>query len=878
MKTIKREMRFINRDKEVEDAELVLAHLATGMAIDFPIREYNGIGGIGKTALLTALWKTAQARKLPAALVDLSAISALEAGEFIQYVCEALIDQIRETSTQRALTESSKLTALGVGRGYSLDEIHGLARSESPKKIAVFLDSVDRVPTSFTEVLANDLLLPLLDGGRFAFFIASRSRVKWGTKQYTLGRRTKARLLELFSNEMTREQLSSTRFGDFADRIMSVTSGHPESTDLAARLLQDIERLENITIRDQNFGDYEKRLIDVILDNVRRDRIVPRDQFHRFYTLSVLRLVEVTIPTTFLGIIDDTEEWNSQKIIDLLGELQACDNLLLWQPLEKHYAMNDFVRRLFSLHMRVFFPEQYLVLSRAALKYYDDRLQKSLNDVHPDIVALVEKVYHSADIHRLSSPRKFDLQISMQLRRLLLSDLEMAIPGGGMALAGRREYGIFRSFEHRLESLESLKQRLRTDTELHERIGDLEPFEPERFLLQIVTDYEKEFLSADHAILDIVQSPRTSQQETEDVEEYVAAFITRRPEPITTCPLRIANADKEYLLTELRERQRAQSLTVQDLKIFGSWIFNKFLRDEVYNLISDHISLRSPLTISVDDTTIPWELMHDADDFIALKIPLGKRFRTAEPTRSGWGVSDQRQNKCLLVGVPNTEVAGFSELEHVHDEIEYLIRVFRKWEGVEFNPGSDILYGEEARAVNLERKLLTGDYRVIHFAGHAYYEIGEEGPFSEAGLVMFDRRMELNDIKSMTRGRPFLFLNACQSAYDRSKRIDIGYAGSYALGIASAFILSGALACVGNIWPVVDKQAIVFAQLFYNKLSLGKSLGEALRSAKESYRLEYPPQEHPFDVTWLAYVLYGDPTQKLLIPPKEVSNRYPDDQ
>jgi CHAT domain-containing protein len=60
------------------------------------------------------------------------------------------------------------------------------------------------------------------------------------------------------------------------------------------------------------------------------------------------------------------------------------------------------------------------------------------------------------------------------------------------------------------------------------------------------------------------------------------------------------------------------------------------------------------------------------------------------------------------------------------------------------------------------------------------------------------------------------------------------------------------------LWEVRDSSASQFAEEFYQALSWGNSLGDAMKYARTAI------QNEPGDPTWLAYTLYGNPTATLL--------------
>jgi hypothetical protein len=98
-----------------------------------------------------------------------------------------------------------------------------------------------------------------------------------------------------------------------------------------------------------------------------------------------------------------------------------------------------------------------------------------------------------------------------------------------------------------------------------------------------------------------------------------------------------------------------------------------------------------------------------------------------------------------------------------------------------------------------------------------------------------------------------VFVNACRS------EIPTACLGEFHT-FGWAFYNQGAAACIGTLGPVPIDYAVAFAKRFHEHLLAGKTVGEALGSAKsEAIEDEH---ENPF---WLLYALYGDPSLKKMV-------------
>lgn len=265
----------------------------------------------------------------------------------------------------------------------------------------------------------------------------------------------------------------------------------------------------------------------------------------------------------------------------------------------------------------------------------------------------------------------------------------------------------------------------------------------------------------------------------------------------------------------------------------------------------------APLVVITNDRTLSWELMF-GDDFLALQRPLARMPIGRSGARRTLPVdpTERRRRRVALVG----SAGSACHLPAVEREVKLIAEgLHRSWGGEvdvdTFVTGTD----RPADGANFGRVLIAGDYDIIHYAGHATFD--DESP-DQSGLTLDDAEpCPAQKIQRLLAGTPLVFLNACETARigaDPDPLEEGRYEGDPREGLASAFLYGGALACIGNSWPVPDTIAADFAVTFYSHALEGLPLGEAMRLARRTARDKYPQ-----DPSWASFVFYGDPGYSL---------------
>ena len=139
---------------------------------------------------------------------------------------------------------------------------------------------------------------------------------------------------------------------------------------------------------------------------------------------------------------------------------------------------------------------------------------------------------------------------------------------------------------------------------------------------------------------------------------------------------------------------------------------------------------------------------------------------------------------------------------------------------------------------------------LIHFAAHGYAERGEIAlsPISSCGTPNEeDYLLRMAEISQVRLTAKLVVLSCCHSASGQIRAEGV-------VGIARAFLASGARAVLAALWAVEDEATMWFMNRFCEHLVHGESASESLHQAMKSMR-----ENHFSDVMqWAPFMLIGD--------------------
>jgi CHAT domain-containing protein len=222
------------------------------------------------------------------------------------------------------------------------------------------------------------------------------------------------------------------------------------------------------------------------------------------------------------------------------------------------------------------------------------------------------------------------------------------------------------------------------------------------------------------------------------------------------------------------------------------------------------------------------------EDATVMVTPSLDLLRTGRPGRAP-------NRSLLLVGDAAEWDDGFPKLPNAQREMAAVSQ--------SFPPASrQVLSGAAASPAGYQRAH-PERYGFIHFAAHA--TASRDAPLDSSIVLSREGdsgRLSVKDLLALHTQAELVTLSACHSAGART------YAGEGLVGLAWAFLQSGAGSVIAGLWNVSDYSSPRLMENLYAGLALGKPPAEALRAAKLEL-IHGGKYAHPF--YWGAFQLYA---------------------
>jgi CHAT domain-containing protein len=194
----------------------------------------------------------------------------------------------------------------------------------------------------------------------------------------------------------------------------------------------------------------------------------------------------------------------------------------------------------------------------------------------------------------------------------------------------------------------------------------------------------------------------------------------------------------------------------------------------------------------------------------------------------------------LLIGDPVPVGTQYRALPGAKAEID---KIQRRFKGA-----GEILQGPNASPSRFFDAMRT-PYSMIHFAAHA--ETNSQSPLESAVILSRNGdsyKLYARDVAQLTLSADLVTISACRSAGARA------YGGEGLVGLAWAFLQSGAQAVIAGLWDVSDSSSPRLMDKLYELLASDAAPETALRMAKLS--LLHGGGSYRKPLYWAPYQIY----------------------
>ncbi len=294
-----------------------------------------------------------------------------------------------------------------------------------------------------------------------------------------------------------------------------------------------------------------------------------------------------------------------------------------------------------------------------------------------------------------------------------------------------------------------------------------------------------------------------------------------------------------------------------------------------------------PLVLELDAETaaLPWEMLPAGDRGrpMALNRPMARQLRTRYSPRP-FEVVRRGTWRALVIGDPASGAAALPSAQEEAQEVARLLiqqgldctlLLGAPEAGTGAGPVEGVAPADYAEVID---RLLSGDYDIVHFCGHAVHDAQRAG---RSGWVFDDLQLlSGSDLEGAERAPRMVFANACASAQLQQPA---GAGAGLLEGLADAFFQQGVRHYIGTAWSVPSQPARLLALEFYRTLFGTErcSVGDALLAARQVVHADESAAaaaaDHADDsegagtATWAAYQHYGDPTERFDRAPQQTT-------
>ena len=290
------------------------------------------------------------------------------------------------------------------------------------------------------------------------------------------------------------------------------------------------------------------------------------------------------------------------------------------------------------------------------------------------------------------------------------------------------------------------------------------------------------------------------------------------------------------------------------MKGFGRQLYDQFAPEEfktAFWALKDELGDKfNSIHIFTDDPIIPWELMiphrgHEELDFLGIDFQIARWHISENPIQLDRPLQFIDLQKLFAI------VPKYPD-DNLIDARNELIQL-QKMTGFKRVDGNYNAFSK------LFKTMTTTDNGIIHFSGHGIVQPTQSG-LKRYAIQLEDGELDLMAFRGilprLPKTHPFFFFNACEIGQAH-------HVANFVDGWAPAVLEAGASGYIGGLWPLVNKGATEFAELFYQQVEKGLQAGQPVNVADLLRKTRKRFYDNG-DPTFLGYVYYGDPHFQLV--------------
>jgi hypothetical protein len=215
---------------------------------------------------------------------------------------------------------------------------------------------------------------------------------------------------------------------------------------------------------------------------------------------------------------------------------------------------------------------------------------------------------------------------------------------------------------------------------------------------------------------------------------------------------------------------------------------------------------------------VPWEIVRVGETFPALRAGLSRRFLSDQQflKRPAYSTKTADRERVLIVANPTEDLYGtIEEAEKISAVISSRFP----------NVRIESLLGKNATKASFLERLKEGDFGLVHFAGHGFYDNANP---EKSGILLAQNEVVRSEdlIGAIPHPPQLVFISAAEIA-QLSGSNDISVVSP-----AEALLGSGVQNFISASWPEGDLAAAHFVSRFYDTLFRGSTFGTAVREAR----------------------------------------------